>query len=100
MPTENRLNSSGRGFAIQARPEPSFATWRRGYHDIKGIVLLAVVVNEAGCAMEVKVLRSSGDAELDSGGGGDGDPVDFPAGDSGGRTVTARVEVPVRFRLK
>ena len=66
----------------------------------EGIVLLAVVVNEAGCAMEVKVLRSSGDAELDRAAVVTVTRWTFQPATAGGRTVTARVEVPVSFRLK
>jgi protein TonB len=66
----------------------------------EGIVLLAVVVNEEGRVAEVAVLRSSGDAALDRAAAAAVALWTFHPATAGGRTIAARVEVPVRFRLK
>ena len=65
MPTENRLNSKREGFCDPGKARAVVRNLEARLSRHEGIVLLAVVVNEAGCAMEVKVLRSSGDVELD-----------------------------------
>ena len=66
----------------------------------EGMVMLEVVVNEVGRAAEVEVLRSSGDRELDGAAVATVRRWTFHPGMAGGKAVTARVEVPVRFRLK
>jgi protein TonB len=65
-----------------------------------GVVLLEVVVDEAGRPTGVTVGRSSGDTALDHAAVAAVRRWTFHPATAGGRAVTAQVEVPVRFRLK
>ena len=71
---------------------------RKSRHE--GMVLLMVTVNEQGRAADVEVLRSSGDREMDRAAVEAVTRWTFHPAQAGGRTVAARVSVPIRFRLK
>ena len=65
-----------------------------------GIVLLEVIVNDSGHPTAVTVARSSGDPVLDRAAVTAVRRWRFHPALAAGRPVTARVEFPVRFRLK
>jgi len=66
----------------------------------EGTVLLEVTVTGQGRVAEVEVLRSSGEADLDRAAVAAVRRWTFHPATAGGRAVAARVEVPVRFRLR
>jgi len=66
----------------------------------EGLVMLTVTVTLDGRPADIEVLRSSGNADLDRAAVAAVRRWIFHPAMAGDRAITARVEVPIRFRLK
>lgn len=79
-------------------PRPTYPRMakQRGW---QGLVVVAVEVNELGCANTVTVKQSSGHAMLDDAAIDAARRWHFRPARKDGRDITASVEVPVRFSL-
>jgi protein TonB len=80
-------------------PEPRYPEEAR-LSQREGAVLLTVVVNEEGRVADIAVLRSSGDEEMDREAVAAVKRWTFHPATAGGEAIAARVQVPVRFRLR
>jgi protein TonB len=85
--------------AYLSNPPPPYpvAARRRGQ---EGVVLLSVLVSEAGLPKEIKLARSSGAPVLDEAALEAVKGWKFVPARQGERSVAAWVEVPIRFRLE
>ncbi|HEX9180830.1 MAG TPA: energy transducer TonB [Burkholderiales bacterium] len=85
--------------AYLSNPPPDYpaVARRRG---LEGVVLLSVLVNEAGLPKEVKLARSSGTPILDDAALEAVKGWRFVPARQGEQAVSAWVEVPIRFRLE
>ena len=79
-------------------PRPSYPRMakQRGW---QGLVVMAVEVNELGCANSVTVKQSSGHAMLDEAAMEAARRWHFRPARKDGRDITASVEIPIRFSL-
>jgi protein TonB len=79
-------------------PRPNYPRMakQRGW---QGLVVVAVEVNELGCANSVTVKQSSGHAMLDEAAMEAARRWHFRPARKDGRDVTASVEIPIRFSL-
>lgn len=80
-------------------PAPAYPREARMAHR-EGTVVLDVTVSADGRPEDVEVARSSGDPEMDRAAVAAVARWSFHPAMAGGQAVAARVEVPVRFRLK
>jgi protein TonB len=85
--------------AYLSNPPPAYpvAARRRGQ---EGMVLLSVLVSEAGLPREIQLARSSGAPVLDEAALEAVKGWKFVPARQGERPVAAWVEVPIRFRLE
>lgn len=85
--------------AYLSNPPPDYpaVARRRG---LEGVVLLSVLVNEAGLPKEIRLAKSSGTPILDDAALGAVKGWKFVPARQGEQAVSAWVEVPIRFRLE
>ena len=84
--------------AYRDNPQPAYPRMAR-QHDMQGVVIVAVLVREDGTVGEAGIRQGSGHAVLDQAAVEAVRNWRFAPATRGGQPVSARVEIPITFRL-